>query len=407
MKTTTTTTKTNGATARKEKTAKQLDRARAELNARKEHEQELYNTAEKAVYIALRARHEKSGLKFLEELQNAQNIDRKCRTAPQISAEHAEHEKALEELRTEYTELLKLQAMADRQAVNIKLPQELRKAWAERERELTATIRQYQHRIKEEQATANELFKALSISFSDRADLTQTALLKLLELEKEPAPLTPSLLAVYGVEDAEELTDTERADAQARANFKAVINAVGKAISTVATPEALNRTTTKAEQITLEEVAEFIEKYGGIGKDIKAPHTTKRTRASDCYITVEERHTKTQSGFYRITHYKTVAPYQYIEDFSTAENGENDIEYLKSYNPFVSNSADLEQLEELASRCNLTDRQRLFLQAFASRCRYSADFKDCKNYAFKQIGITSDTNKSTFFNRLKKALTTK
>ena len=55
---------------------------------------------------------------------------------------------------------------------------------------------------------------------------------------------------------------------------------------------------------------------------------------------------------------------------------------------------------------DLTDRQRLFLQAFCKRCRVSADFKDCKDYAFKQIGITTESNKTTFFNRLKNRLKT-
>ena len=102
MKNTTTTT-----TTRRPKTEKELARARAELNRRKEHENELYTTAEKAVYICLRARHEKSGLHFLEELQNGQIIDRSCRTAPSIAEQHTQAEKHLEELRTKYTDTIK------------------------------------------------------------------------------------------------------------------------------------------------------------------------------------------------------------------------------------------------------------------------------------------------------------
>ena len=54
----------------------------------------MYEQAEKAVYIALRARHEKSGLKFLAELQNAQKQDKQARTAPQIAEQIEELQKA-------------------------------------------------------------------------------------------------------------------------------------------------------------------------------------------------------------------------------------------------------------------------------------------------------------------------
>ena len=351
----------------------------------------MYEQAEKAVYIALRARHEKSGLKFLAELQNAQKQDKQARTAPQIAEQ-------IEELQKMHDCHAEKAAFFESQSKRITLTAEER-ATAHK---LADDLRTKAHN---EQQHINSLYDTLNITYSDRADLTQTAVLQILENEQNPAPISKNVLSVYGVETADELTDTERAEAQATANFRAVINAVGKAINQLASPEALNRTTTKAEPITAEEAAEYIHIYGDIGKDVKISANRKRTRASDCYITIEERHTKTQNGYYKITHYKTVAPYQYIEDYTEDENGESDAQYLKTYNPFVSNFADLERLEELASRCNLTDRQGLFLKAFASRCRVSADFKDCKDYAFKQIGIVTDTNKSTFFNRLKKALT--
>ena len=351
----------------------------------------MYEQAEKAVYIALRARHEKSGLKFLAELQNAQKQDKQARTAPQIAEQ-------IEELQKAHDNHTEKAAFFESQSKRITLTAEER-ATAHK---LADDLRTKAHN---EQQHINALYDTLNITYSDRADLTQTAVLQILENEQNPAPISQNVLAVYGVETADELTEEEREQAQAAANFRAVINAVGKAINTLASPEALNRTTTKAEPITAEEVAEYIRIYGDVGKDVKISANRKRTRASDCYITIEERHTKTQNGYYKITHYKTTAPYQYIEDYTEDENGESDAQYIKTYNPFVSNSADLEQLEELESRCNLTDRQRLFLKAFASRCRYSADFKDCKDYAFKQIGITTETNKTTFFNRLKKALT--
>lgn len=368
--------------------------------------EELYNQAEKAVYIALRARHEKSGLQFLADLQNAQTTDRKARNNATIAEQMTPHEKALEELIQERDELQKGLQFVTRQSVNLKNSEDIRREYAKLIKQHTAKLDHINNRIKHERDTIADLFKQLETTYTDRADLTQTAVLKILELEQEPAPIKSNVLAVYGVESVEELTEEEREQAQEQANFRAVINAVGKSINTLATPEALNSTKTKVQPITEEEVNEFIHIYGGIGNEYKAPHTAKRSRQSDCYITIEERHTKTQNGFYKVTHYKTIAPYQYIEDFSTTEDGENDIEYLKSYDPFVSTYNDIDYIVELATRCDLTDRQVQFLRAFASRCRFSADFKDCKKYAFSEIGITSDRTQRDFFAKLKKALAT-
>lgn len=368
--------------------------------------EELYNQAEKAVYIALRARHEKSGLQFLAELQNAQTTDRKARNNINIAEQMTPHEKALDELIQERDELEKGLAFVTRQSVSLKNSEDIRREYTKLIKQHTARLELISNRIKNERDTIADLFKQLETTYTDRADLTQTAVLTMLELEQEPAPIKNNVLALYGVDTVEELTEEERTQAQEQANFRAVINAVGKSINTLATPEALNRTTTKAEPITEEQVNEFIRIYGGIGNEHKAPHIAKRSRATDCYITIEERHTKTQNGFYKVTHYKTVAPYQYIEDFSTTEDGETDTVYLKSYDPFVSTYNDIDYIVELAERCDLTNRQAEFLQAFASRCRFSADFKDCKKYAFSEIGITSDRTQRDFFAKLKKALAT-
>lgn len=365
---------------------------------------DLYTQAEKAVYIALKARHEKSGLKFLADLQNAQAQDRQARSNTEIIDRLHPLENQLEELREERTATQKLITLAKSNSTKLMYPSELRTAWANRQHELQNHLHELNKHIKHTANNINILYDALNITYTDRADLTQTAIVKILELEQEPAPITTTILNRYGVDTAEELTDTERADAQAQANFRTVVNSVGKAISALASPEALNRTVTSKRQATDEEVQNWLEKYGAMGADFKVPQPIKRCRQSDCYDTMEYKDTKTLKGWYIIKHYKTVAPYQYIEDFNTAEDGENDINYIKSYNPFISNSADLDRIEELYKTADLTDRQRLFLEHFCRRCRVSADFKDCKNYAFSKIGITTESNKTTFFNRLKNRL---
>lgn len=353
----------------------------------------LYEVAERAVYIALRARHEKSGLQFLAELQNAWSNDKRTRHADEIAEQIADTERTLDEYRQDlefYT------ARANRLTLS---DIDRRTAFAIAE-EIRAEIKRNGEHL------AN-LYKAFNTSYSDRADLVQIAVEQLLINERNPAPITAKVLASYGVETADELTEDERTEAQNRANFRAIINAVGRGIGTLATPEALNRTTTKAEKITPEEANNYRTIYGSIGKDIHIPHTTKRTRASDCYITIEERNTKTQKGWYKVYHYKTVAPYQYIDTYTEDENGETDIAYLKSYNPFISNEGDLERLESLAERASLTERERIFLRAFAERCRYDGDFKSVKAYAFKVLGISNPDTQRQFFKRMKDKLRTK
>lgn len=373
----------------------------------------LYEDAERAVYIALRARAEKSGLKFLQDLQTAQYADKTARNASEIVNRIKPLENQLDELRKEREALQKTKAMASRQAEKITNSEPIRIEWAKVAEQINKQLEQINNRIKALKLDINTLYDTLNMTYSDRADLVQTALLTMLELQYTPADITDkatnSIVAKYGLTTAEELTADQWQEVQATANWYKVINSVGKAINTLASPDALNRTTTSKRKATADDVTEWLKKYGECGADFKVSKPIKRCRASDCYDTLEYKDNykdNTRNGWYIIKHYKTIAPYQYIEDYTTNENGESDINYIKSYNPFISNSADVERIEELYQTADLTNRQRLFLQAFCKRCRVSADFKDCKDYAFKQIGINTESNKTTFLNRLKNRLKT-
>ena len=69
---------------------------------------EMYSDAEKAVFIALRARAEKSGLTFLQDLQNAQYPDKTARNATEIVNRIKPLEDELDELKNKNTEYFKL-----------------------------------------------------------------------------------------------------------------------------------------------------------------------------------------------------------------------------------------------------------------------------------------------------------
>lgn len=343
--------------------------------------EEMYTIAEKAVFIALRARHEKSGLHFLAELQNAQKQDIKCRQSIDLVNEIDISETELATLQEELAELRKNEQYICRQAESLKNTAELRTAYAMQLRTIKARADLKKDHIKRLSDHISDLYEEFNNSYSDRADLTQTALVKILELEKDPAPITSSILAEYGAENPEELSEEERTEAQARANFKAVINTVGKVISTVATPEALNSHKTKIRKATDEDVQEWLSVHGGHGDKYKEYVSRKRCRMSDCYRTLEYKDTKTMKGFYIVTHYKTVAPYQYIEDYApTDENGENDIAYMKTYNPIVNDYADIEGIADLCDSANLSDTERVILEYYSRALRFYSTKADIIKY---------------------------
>lgn len=339
----------------------------------------LYQDAEKAVYIALRARHEKSGLQFLADLQNDQATDRTARNNLDIVADldrleqlHQSHRKGADF----FTARAQSLTLTDiERATALALADDLiNKANAER-------------------GQIDDLHTALQITYTDRADLTQTAILTMLEHETNPAPITARILAEYGATTEDELTAEERAQAQAVANWRAVVNAVGRTINTLTHPDANNRHTTKAEPITLDEVADYITRYGAeVLNGLQIPHTTKRTSASQCYITIEERNTKTQKGFYKVTHYKTVAPYIYIEDYApTDDNGESDAQYIKVSNPIIDSYGALEGVTDLCERANLTQTERVILEYYARATRYYDNKADIVNYVATACKISRAT----------------
>lgn len=352
----------------------------------------LYQEAEKAVHIALRARHSKSGLQFLADLQNAQSTDNQARNNDIIAESLTYHE-------SKHESFLKGYEFFNSQSQRLTLTNE--------ERITALTLAQeFSNKAQAEKQHINSLYDSLDITLSDRADLTQTAIIKLIEVEKTPVEISQNVLASYGATTTEELTKEEREQAQSTSNFRAVINSVGRAISQLTSPDANNRHTTKAEPITVEQVTDYILKYGNdVLNGLKIPHTTRRATASQCYITIEERNTKTQKGFYKVTHYKTVQPYQYIEDIlPTDENGESDIQYIKVDNPIQHKQADIESIEELLYKAfkNCTEREReqykMLCMHYLSATRYYTTQADIISY----IANREKTTTRTIYNRLNK-----
>lgn len=349
-----------------------------------------YDYATLAVSKALRNLYTMSNQQLFLDLENQCKNDETASKGGEYAKQltkhtkkHAEHIKAIEQYNTI------IQAL---------------KTTAEERATAQFWKKHHQAQARQEQTSIDDLTALLQYTHSDREQLVQEAVAQVWKNTKTPAEITAKILESYGVETAEELTAEELHEAQTRANYKKVLATVKKAVRGLSHPDALNSTRTKIKAISQADALKWISTFGTNDTEngIQAREYTKSG-----YITVEHRNTAKYKGWYKVHHYKTAAPYQYIEHYTEDESGEIDIAYLKTYNPFISTSADIDRIEKLCKRADLTDRERHFLEMFARRCRVSADFKDCKQYAFKMIGISTATNQSTFFNRLKKKLNTK
>ena len=300
---------------------------------------------------------------MLEQLRQAYSQDHIARHAPHY------HEQATEERRAAAA----LQDQADKLT-----------AYAERltiSRQEAATAAKQAKTLRAAAAAhtkaAEDLDKLCGMTFSDRADLTQAAALALLEeptdTEKAAAERTAAeVLEESGIEwTAEEIA--------ANALKRHATNAAQHAIRAAAHPDANNSHTTKKVcvgideetnekryKLTAAEVEQWERKHGGTGSKYKEPQQLKRMRESDCFDTVEWRQYKSRpadSGYYRIRHYVTIAPYTSIDQLT--DDGTLD-HYTKSRTQYAQSQGALERLEELTTAANLTERERVFIAAFIS-----------------------------------------
>lgn len=365
----------------------------------------MMQTAQTAVYLALRARHKNSPTQFLTDLQNAQTADNTARNLQSVCDR-------IHELERERDQYRKDSAQMKNYSQRIRITEEERETAVD----MAHIYTKQADRLSDE---IEGLYTKLDTTFSDREDLVQDALIALLEVEQNPAEITENMIDRYTAEHGEELTADDWEELQQIANFRHVVSYVGKCISRLSAPDALNRHTTKSTRATADEVAQWVDLYGDTGASVKAPNQIKRTRASDCFDTMEYKEYKdpSKTGFYRVRHWVTVAPYSYIETYAdrdtdtdteqtAVDNLGEIVGYTKSYNPFVTDTGTAEQWERILATANLTDRERTWLHHFFNRARY-ADFDECKQYAFEQIGITKATNQTTFMNRMKNRLNPK
>lgn len=276
-----------------------------------------------AAYLALRARHQSSGLNLMLDLIREGKADSIREDLPRIAADaltaraaHDEH-RALAET---------YQRIADR-ITTLPADRETAAQLAKVERDAAAR----------ELATAERLERVISTtSHSDRADISQAAAL------------------VYWQ----------------TADIAAACKAAGKAIAAIAAAKGCTATRTKVKPITAEEAARELDQHPNtsaydsrtgeyIDTPCRVPFNVQGGNSTTAgYYTIEHRNSRRfPNGWYKVSHYHTTAPYMSYEVFASdedapalADNGGINAIY---------NQQAAEDIAALMSRANLNERERI------------------------------------------------
>lgn len=289
---------------------------------------QLYYTADYAVKVSLRAREATSATNLFRELAQQEKPDRQRRELVRIAEEISTYQKQHDSARQT------VESLTRTIEASTTSPADRLSAWTQREQEKAIAKKALEHKEALEQ-------RMTSTSASDRAQLVQEAILAGLD------PLNA--------------TDLDGA-------FKRMVNAAGRAIADLASPDALRSTRTYLHPISTEEAQAEKEAHPDVvtidpatGEEVttpcKVPYNVKGGNSAGYYTIERREQTKARpAGWYRVHHYATIAPYVSFETFATGEstepiaknNGINAIETV----------SDREQIEALIDRANLTERER-------------------------------------------------
>lgn len=290
-------------------------------------------------HLALRARHQSSGLQLMLDLDRAQGRDHQREDLPRIAAEaltaraeHIQHRAAAEEL--------------DKIAKRISTPAEQAAVAEEAAAEhRSAAARALDHAQRLEAVIS-------STSHSDRADISQAA-----------------ALAYWTT-----------------GNFTLACSAAGKAIATIAAAQGCTATRTKVMPISADEAAQELAAHPNTSSynsatgeyletPCKVPFNVKGGNATtQGFYTIEHRESKRYpAAWYRVNHYYTAAPYISYEVFASDE----DAPQLATNGGIniITDEADALDLETLFTRANLSERERLVLRYMMDNTAAAAGIK--------------------------------
>lgn len=266
----------------------------------------LYSIGHASAYIALRARGQYSA--FIADLNRNQYSDRIAEAfaeyasrADQYRASHSAHRAKAETLREEAE---RLYAIAD----NVTTQPADRRAYIDRADELSREADRQTDRATAEREQAEDTERTHnSATISNREDVVHEAITAYLEFmngkdwNSEEAHKDAFLQAI------------KRAGAYAH-TLASISGATHTSTTVISmTEDEKHRATQNGETITDEEAerraratrADIIRKYGSL--DQKQPFAT-RGGMLDGFVTYEHRDTPRHKGYFKVTHYKRIAP---------------------------------------------------------------------------------------------------
>ena len=318
----------------------------------RQNPEQLYRTADTAVYLALRARHQSSGIELFSQLLSSAKADNTHRNIESIAAEALAAERERDTQRAKQNHH---QAQAERKTI---APAE-----AVAHRAKAKTARQAADKAAAKAESLNNLIKAATAS--DREPLVQAAIIGALEYNHEANP-----------DEA----------------FPAMCAAAGREIANIAAPDAAQSTRTKVKEISPERAAELRKAYPDIiitdpttGLEIAAPcripHNVKGA-TSQCFDTVELRERGRKPNrrlvWCLVSHYLTVAPYVSYEAFTEQSGGDTSEIATNGGINAIGTQEDQAAIADLLERANLTAREqdivyRVADQTAARHGQYAAD----------------------------------
>lgn len=276
--------------------------------------EECTNSGHAAAFVSIRARHQASGLDFMERLNRAQAADRRRENLPRIAAEAIEAHRQHDQHREQVTIY---EAIADRVTTT-----------PEGREEAESLAEYHRKAAAQAQAEAERLERVIATtSHSDRADISQTAAVVMYET----------------------------------GNFALACKAAGKAIGAVAAANGCTATRTKVKPITAAEAEAITSAHPNTDR---IPFNTREGLTAG-FTTIEYRNSKRfPAGYYMVKHYHTAAPCVSYETFTSDEDAP-----ALATNGGINAILDAQAAEDIAAlfdRAKLSERERLI-------CRYMMD----------------------------------
>lgn len=313
---------------------------------------QLYRTADTAVFLALRARHQSSAQNLFNVLMSSARADHQHRTLEAIASEAYNNHPKAQKLKAE-AQTFQATAYAFEQLA--KDPSTTEASRTLYQMEATRNHKKSMELYQEAHEAVPELKKLTnSISASDREPLVHEAIIQALAHDHQGNP---------------------------DGAFQTMCRRAGQAIADIASPDSATSTRTKVKEITPEEAEQIRKAYPDriyidpqTGLEYTAPchipHNVKGA-TSQCYDTIEQRERgrgkEKRLVWCKVSHYLTIAPYISYEAFTEASGGDTAEMATNGGINAIGTQEDQSEIADLLQRANLTEREQAIVYRVADQ----------------------------------------